>query len=166
MIGCNRRPPFCRAHPDPDSCPSLARPANHVRVGFSILPVSNRERAGASIPIRSATSASVKPRLSPAVLEREIKSSVAAKLFESTTSDGRWRIGFAACCRRIASSSAPCSAVRSNFIVDFGRLLVVFVRPSCGIVAGGTRRIWADDADDDLLAGRASDGCAQVSAAS
>ena len=29
---------------------------------------------------------------------------------------------------------------------------------TCGIVGGGTRRVWADDADDDLLAERASDG--------
>ena len=49
-------------------------------VGFSVLPVSSLERAGASIPMRSATSASVSPWLSRTDLKRAINAKIAVKL--------------------------------------------------------------------------------------
>jgi hypothetical protein len=49
-------------------------------VGFSILPVSNRDNAGGSIPMRSDTSASVSPWLSRTALNRAARLKIAAKL--------------------------------------------------------------------------------------
>src|SRR6266849_6122098 len=119
-------------------CPSAsAHLCSVASVGFSILPVSNRDRAGGSIPIRSDTSARVNPWLSRTALNRATRRKIAAKLCRLMTPAGRWRTGFAACWRRTASSSARCSAVRSGLIVGFMASLHRF-----GDVVGGDR---ADD---------------------
>ena len=65
-----------------DQFPELreTRQGASCQLGFSILPVSNRDRAGGSIPIRSATSASVSPWLSRTALNRATRLKIAAKL--------------------------------------------------------------------------------------
>lgn len=71
---------FCAyGHPDDkltsNFCPSAsAHLCSVASVGFSILPVSSRDRAGAAIPLRSATSASVSPWLSRSALEGKLVS--------------------------------------------------------------------------------------------
>src|SRR5262249_25032367 len=62
-------------------CPSAsAHLCSVASVGFSIFPVSNRDSAGGSIPIRSATSASVSPWLSRTALNCATRLKIAAKL--------------------------------------------------------------------------------------
>src|SRR5262249_46497190 len=119
-------------------CPSAsAHLCSVASVGFSILPVSKRDRAGASIPIRSATSARVRPWFSRTALNRATRRKIAAKLCRLMAPADGWRTGLAACWRRMASSSARCSAVRWGFVVGFMVSL-----PRLGNVVGGYR---ADD---------------------
>src|SRR5205823_642279 len=62
---------------------------NVPRVGFNTLPVSSLDRAGASMPIRSATSASANPWDSRAALNRPTKVKIAAKLCRLIAPAGR-----------------------------------------------------------------------------
>src|SRR5439155_9534364 len=52
-------------------------------------------------------------------LNRATRRKIATKLCRLMVPAGRWRIGFAACWRRMASSSARCSAVRFGLVVGF-----------------------------------------------
>ena len=94
-------------------------------VGFSILPVSNRDSAGRVDPHSGSHLGERKSLAFAYRFEPGYKIYNGGKTLPiDGVSAGRCRTGFTAWTRRTASSSARCSAVRTGFVVGFIALLL------------------------------------------